>query len=100
MRYVSNPKHREPWQPGRRGALCPKEVWPHAQALLEGSEERGGHRYAVFEGKLYKGQKSDSNAAEWHGYPVGISEVPAEVVSVFVKAGKLTNRDIRKLKRK
>ena len=38
MEYESNPKHSDPWQRGRRGSLCPKEVRPIAEKLLEGSE--------------------------------------------------------------
>jgi len=26
LNYVPNPKHKEPWQRGRRGSLCPREI--------------------------------------------------------------------------
>ena len=39
MRYESNPKHKEPWQRGRRGTLCPSDIdQAIARQLLEGSE--------------------------------------------------------------
>lgn len=51
MEYESNPKHSEPWQAGRRGALCPKEVRPLAAELLSKSELFGGQRFAFYEGQ-------------------------------------------------
>jgi hypothetical protein len=37
LRYEPNPKHKLPWQPGKKGTLCPP--WSHKQAtaLLAGS---------------------------------------------------------------
>lgn len=98
MRYVGNPKHKEPWQPGRRGSLCPKEVWPYAQRLLDNSILHGKQRYAIFNGIPYAG-KSDKTGTVWHGHPVGISKVPAEVVKIWSEAGIITNRMIKSLRR-
>ena len=54
MRYESNPKHSDPWQRGRRGALCPRSVTPEvAERLLRDSELVEGKRYAVFEGQAF-----------------------------------------------
>ena len=41
MKYESNPKHREPWQRGKRGGLCPKNVWHLADQLLALSVDHG-----------------------------------------------------------
>ena len=39
VRYEPNPKHREPWQRGRRGALCQPDTDPAlAQQLLANSK--------------------------------------------------------------
>ena len=51
MRYESNPKHSDPWQRGRRGARCPRDIDSvRAQQLLSASEVSGKKRYAVSEG--------------------------------------------------
>lgn len=51
--YEGNPKHKHPWQPGRRGSLCPKEIGlARAQELLAGSVEIDAVRYATHEGGL------------------------------------------------
>ena len=57
MRYESNPKHKEPWQRGRRGTLCPGDIdQAIARQLLEDSELEGGKRYAVHGGKAFCAQ--------------------------------------------
>ena len=58
MQYVSNPKHSDPWQRGRRGSLCPLEVRPLAQELLDSSVADGTKRYAMHEGKAYCAQQT------------------------------------------
>ena len=51
MRYESNPKHSDPRQRGRRGALCPRDInAERAQQLLSSSAISGKKRYAVSEG--------------------------------------------------
>ena len=68
MRYESNPKHSDPWQRGRRGTLCPPDVRPLAQQLLDASVEVGSKRYATHNGVAYCAQGNRSDV--WHGYPV------------------------------
>ena len=42
MRYESNPKHKQPWQSGRRGSLCPESMdMGTVRELLSGSEAVG-----------------------------------------------------------
>lgn len=89
--YESNPKHREPWQAGKRGSLCPPAVRPIAESLLQGSTLWEGKRYAVHDGKAYCAQEHRPN--RWHGYPVGWVEVPPKLVRQWVKDGHLTKRD-------
>jgi hypothetical protein len=36
LKHEPNAKHKEPWQRGARGSLCPRGV--DAEVLLEGSE--------------------------------------------------------------
>lgn len=98
MRYIGNPKHSDPWQPGKRGSLCPKEVKPHAQELLDGSIPYGNQRYAIFNGVPYEGQ-SDNSGEDWHGYPVGIAKVPEDVLKTWLESGSITNKMIKKLRK-
>ena len=51
MQYESNPKHSEPWQAGRKGSLCPKNLKPLALELLMKSEQVGRERFVFHEGK-------------------------------------------------
>lgn len=89
--YKSNPKHREPWQPGKKGALCPRAVWDKAQDLLEGSELVGSKRYATSDGLAYEAQ--DSNDGTWHGYPVGWERVPESLRRRWLKEKRVKRRD-------
>ena len=92
LRYVTNRKHSEPWQPGRRGSLCPKEVRPFACDLLNASETDGAKRYAVHEGKAYCAQEDGRGA--WHGYPVGWVDVPERLRRKWTADGKVSRRQI------
>ena len=70
MRYEGNPKHKQPWQRGRRGLLCPGSIdREKAQALLSTGGPGGGKRYAVHEGRACCAQRHGDDS--WHGYPVG-----------------------------
>ena len=92
LQYESNPKHSEPWQAGRKGSICPKEVRPHAQKLLEGSELVGRQRYAVHAGKAYCAKQHRDGV--WHGYPVGWSEVPPVLVNKWRREKLVSKRDL------
>lgn len=92
MRYESNPKHSEPWQRGRRGTLCPREVRPMAQTLLDASEKVGSKRYATHNGVAYCAQGNPADV--WHGYPVGWKHVPNELRRAWQRSRQVTHRDI------
>lgn len=94
MRYESNPKHSDPWQPGRKGSICDEEVKPHADELLEGSVADGNKRYAVFKGRAYCAQEHEPGV--WHGYPVGWIEVPYRLQKRWRIEGKVTKRQLKK----
>jgi len=91
---VPNAKHKEPWQRGRRGSICPREIGRDlSQRLLEGSELVGAKRYTVHDGRAYCAQQD--GAGGWHGYPVGWKEVPAKLRTKWEKKDKLVKkRDI------
>ncbi len=94
LRYAPNPKHKEPWQRGRRGSMCPTDISEEqAQQLLTGSELVGEKRYAVHDGRPYCAQ--DDGIGNWHGYPVGWKEVPSALRTKWVKKEKrVKKRDI------
>ena len=94
MRYESNPKHSDPWQPGRRGARCPTDVTPEvAERLLQTSELVDRKRYAVFEGQAFCAQEHTHGV--WHGYPVGWKHVPHAIRSRWRSEGAVRRSAIR-----
>lgn len=96
MRYASNPKHSEPWQRGKRGTLCPKDMRPLAQDLLERSELVGKKRYAVHKRKAYCALKTQGDV--WHGYPVGWKKVPHKLQKKWLNEGHIKRSDLRRYK--
>ena len=94
MRYECNPKHKLPWQRGRKGTLCPRHVdQATAQQLLDGSEAAENNRYAVYEGRAYRAQQHALDA--WHGYPVGWVEVPAKLRLKWLAEGRVQKKNVR-----
>lgn len=92
--YESNPKHKEPWQRGAKGSLCPKNV--DAPALLAASvfdPKRPGKRYATDGDRAYCGQ--EHRPGRWHGYPVQWREVPAAILRAWVTGGKVSRRSLK-----
>ena len=94
MRYEGSPKHKEPWQRGRRGSLCPPGIdGKTARELLLNSEPAHGRRYALHEGRAYCARHHGSGL--WHGYPVGWVEVPENLRRKWLAAGRLKRRDVK-----
>ena len=92
--YESNPKHRDPWQIGKKGSLCEPEVRPISADLLRTSVFWEGKRYAVHGGRAYCAQEHSPN--RWHGYPVGWVEVPSKLARQWIRDGDLRNHDRKK----
>lgn len=94
--YEGNPKHKEPWQPGRKGSLCPKSISMHPQQLLEQSLlGPDGKRYATCDGRCFCAQEGEP-PDYWHGYPVGWREVPEKIWRKWKADAKIRRRDINK----
>jgi hypothetical protein len=95
MHYELNPKHKLPWQAGRKGALCPK--WSHDQALSLLKQSlpalKGNRRYATINGVAFCAQ--EHRPGVWHGYPIGWDAVPTKISKQWVKDGKVTRKQIR-----
>jgi len=97
MEYEGNPKHKEPWQRGQRGSLCPKEVTAElAQQLLDDAQVDGEARYAVHEGRAFVARRHDRTADRWHGYPVAWKEVPTKIWRSWIADGKLRKSHVKK----
>jgi hypothetical protein len=91
--YESNPKHKEPWQSGARGSLCPPELHEIALQLLERSEIVNNKRYATHAGKAFCAMNHAKD--RWHGYPVLWREVPETIRRKWLIEGKIQRRDLR-----
>lgn len=93
MQYKSNPKHKEPWQRGRKGSLCP--TWPAsvASSMLEESVLCCGKRYATREGRAYCAQ---DDGQFWHGYPVCWMEVPEKVRREWLAKRTVSRSEMRR----
>ena len=95
MRYEGNPKHKEPWQPGRKGSLCPSHIdGVVAQELLRTSVQRDNARYATVDGIAFCGREHRPDA--WHGYPVGWHEVPPDLRRQWMVQGRVTKRQMKR----
>ena len=93
-KYEGNPKHKHPWQPGRRGSLCPKEIGlERAQELLADSVKMDALRFATQGGRAFCAREHGADL--WHGYPVGWREVPPSIRSEWLRSGLISRRDVR-----
>ena len=95
--YEGNPKHKAPWQPGRKGSLCPPDInIDRARQLLQSSTLEGRKRYGADKGRAFCAQQHDVAKDRWHGYPIGWRDVPAAVRHQLMKAEVVTARDIKR----
>jgi len=95
LAYVGNPKHKQPWQPGRKGSVCPPAV--DGGALLRDSvvdSWKPRSRWATDGRDAYEAKNSnvvDSSGDEvWHGHPVPWSRVPPRVRKAWQSEGRLS----------
>ncbi|GEM_PF-2431484 len=94
-RYEGSDKHKDPWQPGRKGSLCPREIDEQAAArMLMDSEVSGKKRFATDGVRAFCG--SEHRAGRWHGWPVGWKEVPPSIRIAWVKADRVKRRDVNR----
>ena len=95
--YEGNPKHKAPWQPGRKGSLCPTDVTlERARELLRSSVLQGKKRYAVDGGRAFCAHEHNPTKNRWHGFPVGWKDVPTAVRRQFLEGKQVTARDIKR----
>jgi hypothetical protein len=95
--YEGNPKHKAPWQPGRKGSLCPPDIsFERAQELLLAGVVEGRRRYMADKGRAFCAQQHNATKNRWHGYPTSWKDVPASIRNQLVEAGFVTSRDIKR----
>lgn len=97
--YVSNPRHKQPWQPGARGTLCPSDVdgaklFQSATADPKNPCKRyntdGENAYCA-----HPDRKDLLADVSWHGFPVNWREVPTSVQRQWIADGRLTRLRLR-----
>lgn len=99
LRYQGSPKHKAPWQPGRKGSLCPKEITlEQAQKLLEASDPdpraTSRKRYAIYQGRPFCAAVGEMDV--YHGWPIGFSDVPAKLIQRWIDEGIITRSDVER----
>lgn len=99
--YTPNPRHKQPWQPGARGTLCPPGV--DGVALFRTATvdpERPGKRYNTDGERAYCAHPDVKNPTEgqevvWHGFPVPWTTVPPTVQRQWVAEGRIARLRLR-----
>lgn len=94
MKYEPNRKHKEPWQRGKKGSLCPTMARELLQELLDRSVLHGKKRFACHGGQAYCAQEHAPGI--WHGYPVDWEDVPPQIKNDWIKDAKVTKRQTRR----
>jgi len=97
LRYEPNRKHKEPWQPGRKGSLCPPPAELSllvAARMLKDSVLDGTKRYSHHLGKAFAAQ--EHLAGCWHGYPVGWVEVPPSIRQNWLSNKVIQKQDLKR----
>ena len=101
LRYEGSAKHKNPWQPGRKGTLCPSDIsLETAEALLRESvpdpNPQSSKRYGTHNGQAFCAMRTGSDAGNdvYHGYPVGFGEVPPTVWRAWISDGRLQRADV------
>ena len=99
--YVPNPRHKQPWQPGARGTLCPKGVDGAALFQTATADPRNpAKRYNTDGERAYCAHPSSrdvdgDHGIVWHGFPINWRDVPAAVQHQWIEDGRLTRLRLR-----
>jgi len=92
--YESNRKHKEPWQRGARGSICPSDA--DGPALLAASvvdPACPGKRYATDGHRAYCAH--EHSPGRWHGFPVQWRDVPPKIRRAWLADNRVGKRDIK-----
>jgi hypothetical protein len=101
--YEPNPRHKQPWQPGARGTLCPRGA--DGAVLFETATQdpiRPGKRYNTDGQRAYCAHPNarldpddDQQHVVWHGFPVQWGAVPIAVQRQWVAEGRIPRVRLR-----
>jgi hypothetical protein len=98
VQYEPNPNHKAPWQAGRKGSLCPRDLAEDARDRLLAASQvdptGGKGRYATDGRRAFCAYPHDGD--KWHGFPVGWKEVPEALRREWKGAGLVKQTDIRR----
>ncbi len=100
-RYEPNPKHKAPWQPGRKGSLCPPDADGPALFAEATPDPSNAHlRWATDGTRFFAARSSRHPDAAgdtfWHGYPVDNRDIPFSVMRSWVAVGYVSRRMARR----
>lgn len=94
MKYEANPKHKEPWQRGARGSICPPGAVGAellVQSVTDPSEP--SKRYATDGEWAYCGHEHAPGC--WHGFPVEWRRVPQKLRNAWLASRKVKKRSVK-----
>jgi hypothetical protein len=100
--YVASPRHKQPWQPGARGTLCPAgvdgvELFRTATANPNNPRKRyntdGEQAYCAH--PSVKNLDDDEQDVMWHGFPIEWRAVPPAVQRIWIEEGRITKLRMR-----
>lgn len=96
--YEPNPKHKEPWQRGRKGALCPHWEGLDPAEMLTNSIYHGDKRFSAHNGMAFVAQRHRvrDDTEFWHGYPEGWEYIPTSIRRAWLRNGTITRRQMNK----
>ena len=89
-KYSPTDKHK----PGGHGTTMDLDDKTAAK-VLKNSVISGKQRYGYYDGKVY--EFKDDNVGGWHGYPVGGSKIPSNILRQWLKENKITKSKYNKL---
>jgi hypothetical protein len=95
LKYEPNAKHKEPWQRGARGSLCPEGA-DGPELLADSIIDPGqpGKRYATDGVLAYCGHEHAPGC--WHGFPIEWRRVPEKLWRQWLADQRVTRQSIRK----
>lgn len=94
VEYEPNPKHREPWQRGKRGSLCPTGLDTALLLNLSVQHPSNANKRFTTDGcRAYCGHQHAPGL--WHGYPEAWRQVPESLWRQWVSDGVVTKRCLK-----
>jgi len=94
LKYEPNAKHKEPWQRGARGSLCPRHAdGPALLAASEADPANPGRRYATDGVRSYCAYSHAPGRR--HSFPVEWRKVPPKLRTAWLERGWVSKRSVK-----